>query len=60
MVERCSHHARGQPAQTKLPQCVEERLQLQLIFLDDTVCLVLSLRHEDLAGEARQLAVVVA
>jgi hypothetical protein len=59
-VECCSHHARGQPAQTKLPQCIEERLQLLLIFLDDAVHPVLPPRHEDLAGEARQLAVVVA
>jgi hypothetical protein len=41
MVERGSHHARGQPVLMKLPQCVKERLQLRLVLLDDAIRLVL-------------------
>jgi hypothetical protein len=60
MVERSSHHARGQSAQAESPRRIEEWLQLRLIFLDDTVCPVLLPGHQDLAGEAGQAVIVVA
>jgi hypothetical protein len=44
----------------KLPQCVEEWLQLQLVLLDDAIRLVLLVRHQDLVRESWQAAVVVA
>jgi hypothetical protein len=60
MVEHGGHHAHGQPAQTELPQCIEERLQLRLVLLNDAIRLVLLPRHQDLAGEAQKEAVVIA
>jgi hypothetical protein len=60
VVERSGHHSRHQPTLTESPQRVEERLQLRLVLLDDTVRLVLLARHQHLAGEPQQMVTVVA